>query len=101
MYNKNTGKISSIFYIPKNDTSERIKFIFLRFLIYVRALYCLLKLTYLAHVPKKLLEELPGFNPVEEAIEEIEATELCVRKFTDVCNSLLSGKNHLRIINPF
>ena len=61
-----------------------IKFNFLRFLIYVRALYCLLKLTYLAHVPKKLLEELPGFNPVEEALEEIEATELCVRKFTEV-----------------
>ena len=74
---------------------------FSRFLIYVRSLYCLLKLTYLAHVPEKFLEELPGSNAVEEALDEIEATELCVRKFTDVCNSLLSGRNHLKIINPY
>ena len=63
----------------------------------MRSIYCLLHLTYITFVPEKFLNDLPGINPVKEAIKEIEATERIVRKFTDLCNSVLSGRVSLDI----
>ncbi len=46
----------------------------------------------ISYVPEKSLKEQTGCNLLQEAIEEIEATECSVRKFTDLCNSVLSGR---------
>ena len=51
-----------------------------------------MELTVISYVPEKSLKEQTGCNLLQEAIEEIEATECSVRKFTDLCNSVLSGR---------
>jgi len=62
-----------------------------RYLIYARSLYCLIYTTYLANVPRSLQDQIPGFKPVEKAMNELVSTEIAVRTFTDISNSVLSG----------
>jgi len=62
-----------------------------RFLIYARSIYCLIYTTYLANIPSRLMDQIPGFNPVEKAMSELVTTETAARTFTDIGNSVLSG----------